>query len=77
MTPRETYRDTKCRASRGDGTRCQNEGGSCHSFGVYAGFLCEEHAFNGFRDHCGMPCDCCSKPWTAADLDEPIEPEDY
>ena len=42
---------------------------SRYSYTVYAGKMCDECAFNKYRDHCEGGC--------AADLDEALEPEDY
>ena len=44
-----------------------------YSFGVYAGRMCEDCAYNGYRDHCGLE----GAQGSQADLDEPIEPEPY
>jgi hypothetical protein len=44
-----------------------------HSYGVYAGKFCEECAYNGYRDHCGLD----GRQGDPQDLDEDIEPEEY
>jgi hypothetical protein len=61
--------------SREDGkcNRCRKDGGAIrHSFGVYAGFLCYQCAWDSFIDHCGLAPE---GQGSAADLDEPVEPE--
>jgi len=42
------------------------------SFGVYAGKFCES-CCSGYRDNCGLD----QAQGSQADLDEPIEPEEY
>jgi hypothetical protein len=52
--------------------RCEKrEAFEQYSFGVYAGRLCDECAYDGFTDHCGIGCPM----GTQADIDEPIEPD--
>jgi len=44
-----------------------------HSFGVYVGKMCDDCAYDGYRDHCGLE-DGQGDP---QDLDEDLEPEEY
>jgi len=57
--------------------RCRQSGGNVeeqYSFGVYAGRMCEPCAIAGYRDGCGL---IDGQQGSAADLDEPLEADDY
>lgn len=45
-----------------------------YSAGIYAGRMCDDCAYNRYRDHCGLDN---TPQLTQADLDEIIEPGDY
>jgi len=44
-----------------------------YSFTVYAGKMCDECAYNSYRDHCGLD----GGQGNPADLDEELEPDDW